>query len=118
VNGDHDFDISLTCLAIREIYHFPNIGVCLMYPVKAGDAEIEIPLIDIGRDLLGPEDLSLPDTVVGYAGVIVPIRGPYLESASLKSWRVCASRLPFGSAIEIMPVLFTLKNHEGICFLQ
>jgi len=75
-----------------------------MYPVEARDTKIEIPLIDIGRALLGHEDFYFSDTIVGYAGVIVPVGTLYLEISlfeELKGLRLEAA----GSAIEIMPLL-------------
>jgi hypothetical protein len=38
-----------------------DISTSLLHPVAAGDAEIEQALRDIGRDLLGPQDVNLAD---------------------------------------------------------
>jgi len=58
---------------LAERYH---VAVCLLDPVAPGDAQVEQPVSDIGRDLLGSQDAHVVDARVVDVGAVVHRRAP------------------------------------------
>ena len=75
VGGDreHDLDRPRGCLRVVQLGERHDVGVALLDPVAAGDAEVEAALGDVLRDLLRAQDAHLVDTWVVDGAAVVDV---------------------------------------------
>ena len=67
----HHADDAGSGLGVGHVGDFDHVGAGLGHPVEAGDAQVEVAVLDEDGNLLRPQDLDLADARIADRGVVL-----------------------------------------------